>query len=537
VKRSAPRLRRLVAPGAVLAVSAALVLYGLGRPKLWMDEAETALLARSILVHGIPEARVGSDLISQEVGREFGPDLVWRWTPWLDKYVAAGAFELLGEGTLAARIPFALLGLLAVASVYQLAWGLFGDRRVALLSMAFLGTSVPFLLHARQCRYYVLAILGTLWALHFAAASVRRPGAGPVLGLVAALTLAFHANYLSFAALGAALAATVWVLRVDRSGWKRLLVAAALVALLVAPWVVYFDIPGKVPGQDGSVGAFLDHAGDYAALTARYSFPVAALLPFAALAAATRQRREALSEWQTPLFLALAAAVYLLVISATPWVYYRYTVNLLPIFAVLSAWLSVTAWSLQRVAGAIFTVLLLVTGVFNEISALPTRYAGDFHPGRTSRVLDWAFPLGNEVLELLHPFEGATGRIAEYIAANGRRGDRVFFTYGDLTARFYLHGFEVRGGQSGERLAGWGPPEWVAVRRFFRFNGDENDVQAMLDWLNREVPLREYEQIELPLPDLAWESIPEPQLHFFRPPSEGRRATILWRPRRSAPVR
>ncbi|HXZ85773.1 MAG TPA: glycosyltransferase family 39 protein, partial [Myxococcota bacterium] len=529
----APRLRGLVAPGAVLALCAALALYGLDRPKLWMDEAETALLARSVLVHGIPEARIGDDLISQEVGREFGPDLVWRWTPWLDKYVAAGAFALFGEGTLAARLPFALLGLAAVASVHRLAWGLFGDRRVALLSMAFLGTSVPFLLHVRQCRYYVLAILGTLWAVHFAAATVRRRGAGAVVGLAAALTLVFQANYLSFAALAAALATSLWLLRVDRSGWRRLLVAAALVALLAAPWIVYFDIVGKVLEEGGgSRGALLDQVADYAALTARYGFPVAALPPFAVVVAAAPRRREALSEWRTALFLALVAAVYLLAISATPWVFYRYTVNLLPIFAVLLAWLSVTAWSLQRVAGAVFAGLLLVTGVFSEISALPTRYAGDFHPGRTIRAFDWAFPLGNEVSELLHPFEGATGTMTKYIAANGHRGDRVFATYGDLTARFYLPGFEVRGGQSGERLAGWGPPEWVLVRRFFRFNDDPNDVQAMLDWLNHEVPLREYEQIELPLPDLAWESIPEPQLHFFRPPTEGKRATILWRPRR-----
>jgi hypothetical protein len=201
VERSAPKLWRLAAPGAVLGLSALLVLYGLGTPKLWVDEAETALLARSILVHGLPEARVGTDLISQEVGHEFGPDLVWRWTPWLDKYLAAGAFALLGEGTLAARLPFALLGLAAVASMYSLGWGLFGDRRIALLSMLFLATSVPFLLHVRQCRYYALAILGTLWAVHFAVACARRRGAGAVLGLVVAMTLVFHANYLTFAAL------------------------------------------------------------------------------------------------------------------------------------------------------------------------------------------------------------------------------------------------------------------------------------------------------------------------------------------------
>jgi hypothetical protein len=522
------KLGRLVAPGVVLGLCALLVFYGLGTPKLWVDEAETALLARSILVHGVPEARVGKDLISQEVGHEFGPDLVWRWTPWLDKYLAAGAFALLGEGTLAARLPFALLGLVAVASVYWLAWGLFGDRRIALLSMLFLGTSVPFLLHVRQCRYYVLAILGTLWAVHFAVACARRRGAGAVTGLVAAMTLVFHANYLTFAALGAALAATLWLLGIDRTGWRRFLLAAALVALVNGPWVVYFDLAGKLAASHTGQ-TFAGRLAEYAALTMRYGFPAAALAAFAALAAVTPSRREVLAEWRAPLFLALAPVVYLVVIAGAPLAFYRYTVNLLPIFAVLSAWLAVTAWSLRPLVGAIFAVLLLVTGVFAEISALPTRYAGDFSPGRTSRALDWGFPLGNLVLELIHPFEGAMGTITEYIRAHGHRGDRVFVSYGDLTARFYLAGFEIRGGQSGESLWGWGPPEWLVVRSFFRFTVDKADADAMMDWVNQAVPWNEYETIELPLPDYHFESIPEPQSHWFRPPTVGKRATIVRR--------
>jgi hypothetical protein len=513
-----------------LALCAPLLLYGLGAPKLWVDEAETALLARSILVHGVPEARVGKDLISQEVGHEFGPDLVWRWTPWLDKYLAAGAFALLGEGTVAARLPFALLGLAAIASMYWLAWGLFGDRRIAVLSMLFLGTSVPFLLNVRQCRYYVLAILGTLWAVHFAVACARRRGAGPVIGLAAAMTLIFHANYMVFAALAVAFAATLWLVGIERAGWLRLSAAALLAALVNGPWVVYFDIPGKVLQGTSHRGVSVwEHMADYFALTMRYGFPPAALLAFAALAAVTPGRREALSQWRVPLFLALAPVAYLLVIAGTPLVFFRYTVNLLPIFAVLSAWLAVTAWDMQRVAGAVFGVLLLVTGVFAELSSLPTRYAGDHNPGRTNRALDWGLPLGNLVLELVHPFEGAMGTMTEYVYTHGHRGDRVFVSYGDLTARFYLPGFEVRGGQSGESLEGWGPPEWMVVRTFFRFTVDKEDVRAMMDWVNHSVPWNEYEVIELPMPDFHWESIPEPQWHCFRPPTVGKRARVAHR--------
>jgi 4-amino-4-deoxy-L-arabinose transferase-like glycosyltransferase len=520
--------RRLAAPASLLALCAALLLYGLDRPLLWVDEAETALLARSILVNGIPKARVGRDLISQEIGREFGPDLVWRWTPWLDKYVAAGSFALLGEGTLAARLPFALIGLAAVASVYSLALGLFADRRIALLAMAFLGTSVPFLLHARQCRYYPIAILGTIWAVHFAAATLRRAGWRAPAGLALAMTVVFHANYLTFVALGTALVGTFWILGIDRSGFLRLIAAGAVTAAVNFPWLVFFDVLGKSAESPGFNPDFLL---EYSALTLRYSFPAAAVLVFAALALATRHRA-ILAEWRVPVFLALMPFFYLPVLCFDPLRFYRYSVNLLPVFALLMAWMSVRAWSMQRVAGAVFGASLLVTGVFHEISALPTRYAGANTAGATFPALDWAFPLGNFLYELANPFEGSMGTATKYLAANARPGDRVYVSYGDLTARFYLTKLEVRGGQSGESLAGWGPPEWIFVRGFFRFIGRTikgSDAQATLDWLDA-IPWDQYMAIDLTIPDLAWESIPEPQWHWFRKPPivPHQAATISW---------
>ena len=90
---------------AVVLVSALLIFFSLDQRILWIDEAETALLGRSILDRGVPTAFDGRNIISQEAGREYGPDYVWRWTPWLDKYLAAAAFAVLGESTFAARFP------------------------------------------------------------------------------------------------------------------------------------------------------------------------------------------------------------------------------------------------------------------------------------------------------------------------------------------------------------------------------------------------------------------------------------------------
>ena len=65
---------------------------------------------------------------------DYDSNYLWRQTPWLPVYVAAGSFALLDASTFSARLPFALLGLLAVPSMYLLARRVSGDRVVATLA-------------------------------------------------------------------------------------------------------------------------------------------------------------------------------------------------------------------------------------------------------------------------------------------------------------------------------------------------------------------------------------------------------------------
>src|SRR6266446_7466278 len=97
-----------------------LLLWNLGGRSLWQDEAETALLAKSILRTSLPIAIDGTNVVSQEAGREFGPGFLWRWSPWIQFYIAAASISLLGVTPFAVRLPFALLGWLAVPATYHL---------------------------------------------------------------------------------------------------------------------------------------------------------------------------------------------------------------------------------------------------------------------------------------------------------------------------------------------------------------------------------------------------------------------------------
>ncbi len=189
----------------VIAFGAVLIFANLGNRLLWEDEAETALLAKSILRVGVPIAWDGRDLISQECGTDYDANYLWRQTPWLPIYLTALSFKLFGVGTVSARLPAAVIGVLSVLSLYVLACSLFADRTLAVLATTLLVLSVPFLLHVRQARYYALAILATIWVLYFFF-ELLRDRRFALLGLTLALTVLFHSSYLAFFATVAGLA-------------------------------------------------------------------------------------------------------------------------------------------------------------------------------------------------------------------------------------------------------------------------------------------------------------------------------------------
>ena len=118
----------------ILALGAFLLLFHLDHRPFWQDEAETACLAKNVFKYGVPRAYDGVNLISQEQGHEYDQDYLWRWSPWLQIYVAAAAFKIGGLTTYAGRLPFAILGIACIFLAYQLVNRHFCDRAWAFMA-------------------------------------------------------------------------------------------------------------------------------------------------------------------------------------------------------------------------------------------------------------------------------------------------------------------------------------------------------------------------------------------------------------------
>ena len=495
----------------VTALGAGLIFANLDDRLLWDDEAETALLAQRVLSHGVPTAWDGRDLISQRCGTDYDGNYLWRESPWAQVYLTAGSFKLFGVGTLTARLPGALLGVLAIVSLYVLGVSLFADRRLAVVAAAALVGSVPFLLYARQARYYALAMLAAIWVLYCFFALLRdRPGA--VIALAVALSVVFHANYLLFAGTVAGLGLAFVAVAFERRAALRLGLTGLLVLAINLPWVLIFDLRGRADYTAALASAprFAANAWRYLSWVELYACSIVLLIVIVAACSVGRAGRPA-GRWPSPrvsLFLALFAIGHVLVLSAAPYRWFRYLVVLFPALALLEAAALRALWARSRAAAVAAAVALVLVDRADLI-----------HGSLGS-------PLLKYLDEVTHHVPGPLAGIVSHLRANARPGERVFIMYGDLPVRFYT-GLEVRGGLGCQGLAGWPLPEWL-ITRSFRIRTDEpgsapgaaEDAQRTLHYL-AAIPRARYGEIRLADVERMWESIPEPSVHLYRAPVTG----------------
>ena len=158
--------REIIFLAAMLTTATVLLFSNLGNIYLWQDEAQTALISQTILEHFIPRGFDGKNFLSQELGAEYGENYIWKWHTWLPFYLTALFFKIFGISTTTARLPFALFGLGCLPLLYLFCRSLFNDKKIAIIAVFVLTFSVPFLILARQCRYYSLTAFFSIAGLY-----------------------------------------------------------------------------------------------------------------------------------------------------------------------------------------------------------------------------------------------------------------------------------------------------------------------------------------------------------------------------------
>lgn len=521
--RGLQQVKRLLAARfawVLLLAGLSLLLVNLGNIYLWQDEAETALLSQRLGTYGLPLAFDGRNLIRQApMDIQYTDDYVWVYHPWLPFYFTTLSFKLLGATTFAARLPYALAGLATILLLYYSVRRHFRDERLAVLSSTLLLLCIPFLLHARQCKYFPFAALFTVAVLD-AYLRLQRPGdegearlALPYL-VISGFCL-FQSNFGAFVPLFAALGLHFVGSRPDRVQWKRMALALVLIGLFVAPWAVYLQTWAR--GRFVfDIYRFVGHLVHYLVYITGWVLPWPLLLAFAYFYWIRRNSLQSSEVSALNLYI-LVILITLLFLSATfIWMYFSYIVQLVPLLAVIGALTVLCIVDRWRVLGYALLALLVATNILHVVPyALPLARSfkwASLAPRRYLQETDelvaaagrLRFDLADYAYELTHDYDGPDEGIALYLQEHAAPGDIVLTNYGELPIAFYT-GLHIAGGLGTYRLEEVTSPEWIINRR----DGPYSDELA------RIITQGNYTAIAIPYPDILWGNRPVPEYHKF----------------------
>jgi hypothetical protein len=511
----------------ILALGAFLLLFHLDQRPFWQDEAETAGLAKNVLKYGVPRAYDGVNIISQEHGREYDQNFLWRWSPWLQIYVTAAAFRLGGLTTYAGRFPFALLGLACIFLVYYLVRRNFGDRTWALVAAALITCSVPFILFARQCRYYSLGAFLTLMSL-YAFEEEWQKRFMPALLLCLSVGALFYTNYLLFFSyLVPVLLAAVW-LYPQKLPLKRTAIIILISFIIILPGLFL----SRIQAQSKIINLVLIpiNLEKYFGGLCQYLIP----LPIA-LYLLWRWRRIFWTRAGIPaepgerfiLFLSLIIVGNIIFLSPAPQCEHRYLVHLYPLCAIILGWVILRAWRYDKIAGALLGFLLLVT---NWLYLVPMDWLHIINrPTLTdNQMLTYPnLPLKLFVNELFSPYPDVNRNLIWFFQTHGRPGDLILTTYGDLPLQFYTP-YQVVGGLQGN-ISPSRPPDWVVPRWDVRWNRAYH-LHESEKYIKEKLSLAsDYQAIPLPCADETFGDNPDPYSHRFIPSAKPLAKIIIYR--------
>ena len=474
---------------------------------LWQDEAETAVLARNVLNFGYP--RVFDGLNRVNPGLMSGPGQSWAYHPWLQFYLVAASFMLFGTTTVAARLPFAVLGVVTVLLAYRLALRLVQHQLVARLTSILTLLSVPLILHSRQCRYYSLATVATLWVI-YAYVRAREGNRRAWWSLAVALVVLFNSHHGAFVPMIAALLLDLWRQGIPRSDRPIALVSAAVVATFTLPW--FFVLNLMQHSGAFSLREIAHHIQFYVRQVNRYLFPAGFLLlvwllrgirPVASWSSASAAQRASLR------IVFLVLACNLAFIATIPWQrHFRYVIHLAPLLYFVQA-ICLWVWlKHRRLLLAAITFLLVATDLLHYSAPYVIVQAIPRFRHTVARAHGLVTPeslLAKYAYELTHEYRGPVEGIVEQLRRDARPGESLKTPYDDHGVIFYTN-LKV---EDLNRFTAPTYPDWIIPRRDWIVTSE-----FFASPYFKEID-KTYDRIVTDAPDLAWENRPDPGSHHF----------------------
>ena len=519
-----------------------LFVYGLGNTYLWQDEAQTALLGRSVLTYGVPMVGEGAESLSAVRGKDAGIRGVYFQIAWLQAYVEAASLGLFGESSWSARLPFAIAGWLCIpltAWAMRMAGTTVLAARIAALSIAL---SVPFIVVSRQARYYALTaaiVLVTTGTYALLAEAIRSPrhrahAALPAFAFAAAASLLVVSfDITAIGVLGTIAFHRVLTTRSSDNRWNATFwMAWGVPCVVLAVWLAAsFTATSRTEnaGLTAIPGRLRYTLSYYVGQINAHIVPLPVLL-LLILPRRARQDDGGAETESSRRAVGVLAAIALGGLAATalsPHRFFRYIVPVFPIVLALSSIGIAALWSLgprMRMVAAVLLAALVSTNVLFVWShaALGSVARATGLVTVREREFQTRVPIADLLSELRDPPRGPIAATVEYLRQHAGPRDVVVAAYGDLPLKFHTT-LRVYGGETGQLPPPEVKPQWIWPRNLTVYA----DVRPVTDWIGRELETGRYERVELQAVDRRWENREDPEAHiFFNPGPPGPRVAV-----------
>jgi hypothetical protein len=507
----------------IIAASGVFCFTALPTRTLWQDEGETAVLAQSILRTAIPKALNGPNLILQDT---IGYDSSYRWTfhPWAQFYLAAVSLKLLGQTTFAARAPFALCGLLAIALTYVFAHRNFKSKSTAALAALLLATSATFIIHSRQCRYYALGALTCLLVVVVFIELFKRPTWRWALALALALTAQFYTDFGTLIAITPGLLIAIFINRPGKKHLLAIVLSTAVTILLIAPGLIlhYARITSSPEHNQHFLRLLLVHLW----YLDGWFIPVLLLAPagLTVLLLRLKTRKPLTQQTITAMTVALVIlSAFTIMACAVPYPHIRYLISQMPLAKLLMALILIKGYQSIRsrvipllYARAILTFAVVIV-IFTNIPAWPLHYiiiknvtSGIFKSKPLARDDLFGFLFYELTGDFICPNRVTLNVVNDLTEPN----EWATVNYGDLPLMFYRPAMIITTGRKKLNLSE-NPQTFpdIIIERSFpnpNFKRYVKDILARCDYI----------LIEIPVPAMTWGNIPEPREHRYRTPKQ-----------------
>ena len=514
-----------------------LIFTGLDDTVLQVDEGADTFISTTILKYGYPKHSDGTQY-TMPYGDAFGGIFMYR--TWVPYYIQSASLYLFGQNTFSARLPFAILGVFSIWSLYSFTLRWTNRKIIAFFAALLLVTSVPALLYFRTARYVAIPILLTPLLLTFYITLFDKEKWNPV-PLTCVAILYFHTMYVEFAGviLGMLIHLFLYRGRVTKDNLSKVKGSAMITALLCLPWLTVLPtLMNRISEFYTSTSSLIDtswwrfpkHFFAFLFQTNNYIFPFI-LAPFLFLSGLKPQRFQVsllvlctVSVFATaslhsiPLLQYVSACIPLLFILLAMIVYYLFEKSM-----VWQAALMLTLIASNFIHVAPLIPLKQWAELSNE-KFLTTGYRGDAYRTFT-REAELKSEFYQYWQELSHRYQGPLDELVRFFETHGKKGESCYIdneseVLAVLSPLQMIHG---------EDLNFSNPPDWIVLRG--------NQRNPHLDAMNLQIKKKldaiffnnNYEKTVLNAPVKRINNSYEIQIHRFRSPTSSKKVHVYRR--------